>query len=101
MTSTAPLESFAIYLAAVAPPAPPPAPNMHVQVETGLVTLYWQNNSEPFLDPISQQKDFEGYRVYGARKTDNEALNGLATMLNVMAGMNSIDSIVSMWIIYI
>jgi len=64
-------------------PAPPPAPNMHVQVETGLVTLYWQNNSEPFLDPISQQKDFEGYRIYGARKTDNESLGEFSLLLEV------------------
>ena len=56
---------------------------MHVQVETGLVTLYWQNNSESFLDPISQQKDFEGYRVYGARKTDNESLGEFSLLLEV------------------
>ena len=52
---------------------------MHVQVETGLVTLYWQNNSESFLDPISQQKDFEGYRVYGARK---QIMNHWASFLS-------------------
>ena len=64
-------------------PAPPPAPNMHVQLESNKVTLYWQNNSEFFKDPISQEKDFEGYRVYGARKTDNEALGEFSLLLEV------------------
>ena len=64
-------------------PAPPPAPNMHVEVETGQVTLYWQDNSESFFDPISQQKDFEGYRIYGARKTSNESLGEFSLLLEV------------------
>ena len=55
-------------------PAPPPSPNMFVEVESQKVTLYWQDNSESFLDPISQEADFEGYRIYGARKTANEDL---------------------------
>ena len=56
---------------------------MHVEVETGQVTLYWQDNSESFLDPISQQKDFEGYRIYGARKTSNESLGEFSLLLEV------------------
>jgi len=62
-------------------PAPPPAPNMHVDIESGQVTLYWQDNSESFLDPISQQEDFEGYRIYGARKTSNESLGEFSLLL--------------------
>ncbi len=50
-------------------PEPPPVPNMTVEVGDREVTIYWQNNAENFIDPISRQKDFEGYRVYGARKT--------------------------------
>jgi len=64
-------------------PAPPPAPNMHVDVETGKVTLYWQDNPESFLDPISQQEDFEGYRIYGSRKTNNESLGEFSLLLEV------------------
>ena len=62
-------------------PAPPPSPNMEIIVESNSVTLYWQNNSESFLDPISQVADFEGYKVYGARKTANEGL-GEFTLLS-------------------
>ena len=50
-------------------PEPPPAPNMAVVVEDKKVTIYWQDNSEYFVDPVSQEMDFEGYRIYGARKT--------------------------------
>ena len=62
-------------------PAPPPVPNMHVEIESKKVTLYWQNNAESFLDPISQEADFEGYRIYGARKTDNESLGEFSLLL--------------------
>ena len=55
-------------------PAPPPTPDMKIVVESNKVTLYWKNNPESYLDPISQREDFEGYKVYGARKTANESL---------------------------
>ena len=64
-------------------PAPPPAPNIYVMLESNLVTLYWQKNSELFKDPISQQKDFEGYRVYGLRKTNNDNLGEFSLLLEV------------------
>ena len=70
-------------------PAPPPSPNMEIMVESNRVTLYWQDNAEAFLDPISQVADFEGYRVYGARKTANEAL-GEFTLLSENDIKNSI-----------
>jgi len=50
-------------------PTPPPVPNMIVDVGNQVATIYWQNNSEDFIDPVSREKDFEGYRIYGARKT--------------------------------
>ena len=52
-------------------PEPPPVPNMALVVNDQRVTVYWQKNAESFEDPISREKDFEGYRVYGARKTQN------------------------------
>jgi len=50
-------------------PEPPPKPNMAVEVGDQIVTIYWANNAESFIDPVSKEKDFEGYRVYSARKT--------------------------------
>jgi len=62
-------------------PEPPPSPNMEVVVESGKVTIYWQNDAESFLDPISQEADFEGYRIYGARKTANDDLGEFSLLL--------------------
>jgi len=70
-------------------PAPPPSPNMEVIVESKKVTIYWQNNAESFLDPISQEADFEGYKIYGARKTNNESL-GEFTLLSEVDLKNNI-----------
>ncbi len=50
-------------------PAPPPVPDMTVDVGDQTVTIYWADNAEDFIDPVSRQTDFEGYRVYGAKKT--------------------------------
>jgi hypothetical protein len=64
-------------------PAPPPSPNIEVVVESQKVTLYWQDNAESFLDPISQEADFEGYRIYGARKTANDELGEFSLLSEV------------------
>ena len=64
-------------------PAPPPSPNMEVIVESGKVTIYWQDGAESFLDPISQEADFEGYRIYGARKTVNDDLGEFSLLLEI------------------
>ena len=64
-------------------PAPPPSPNLYLDVDSKKITLYWQNNAESFLDPISQEADFEGYRLYGARKTDNQSLGEFSLLQEV------------------
>ena len=64
-------------------PAPPPSPNLYLDVDSKKITLYWQNNAESFLDPISQEADFEGYRLYGARKTDNQSLGEFTLLQEV------------------
>ena len=45
-------------------PSPPDIPKTKIIAEDNKVTLYWSNNSEASIDPISQTKDFEGYRVF-------------------------------------
>ena len=64
-------------------PAPPPIPNMHVQVESKKAIIYWQKNAESFVDPISREKDFEGYKIYGATKTENDSLGEFSLLLEV------------------
>ncbi len=56
-------------------PEPPPVPNIAVEIDDQEVTVYWQKNAESFEDPISREQDFEGYRIYGARKTLNDSEN--------------------------
>ena len=45
-------------------PTPPDIPKTRWIVESNQVTLYWANNAEKSIDPISQKQDFEGYRIY-------------------------------------
>lgn len=51
-------------------PSPPPSPNLLVIPGDRKVTLYWDNLSETVEDPITRKIDFEGYRIYGAPKTE-------------------------------
>jgi hypothetical protein len=48
-------------------PAPPDAPHVKVIPKDKTVDIYWDKASEASVDPISNQKDFEGYRIYGTQ----------------------------------
>lgn len=48
-------------------PAPPNAPHVKVIPKDKTVEIYWDKVSEASVDPISDQRDFEGYRIYGTR----------------------------------
>lgn len=67
-------------------PSPPPSPNMLVLPGDGRVTLYWDNVSEEFEDPITRKKDFEGYRIYSATKTAD-----LETDYSLLAQFDKVD----------
>ncbi|MAY82809.1 MAG: hypothetical protein CMP59_01615 [Flavobacteriales bacterium] len=45
-------------------PAPPEIPKTRVEAEEGKINVYWTDNSERSVDPISRIEDFEGYRIY-------------------------------------
>jgi hypothetical protein len=45
-------------------PSPPDIPRTKVVAEENRIDLYWADNSEASVDPISQTQDFEGYRIY-------------------------------------
>ncbi|MDP2365456.1 MAG: hypothetical protein Q8M94_17015, partial [Ignavibacteria bacterium] len=47
---------------------PPPMPTVNAFTGDGFVTLTWDNAGERAFDPITNNNDFEGYRVY--RSTD-------------------------------
>lgn len=48
-------------------PAPPDIPVTQVVAGDGAVDIYWSDNAESSVDPISREQDFEGYRLYLTR----------------------------------
>jgi hypothetical protein len=47
---------------------PPPAPTVTAEAGDGYVRLSWTDDSERAFDPVTNEFDFEGYRIY--RSTD-------------------------------
>jgi len=45
-------------------PAPPDIPKTRVETTEGKIDIYWTDNAEESVDPITRIKDFEGYRIY-------------------------------------
>ena len=45
-------------------PSPPDAPRFRAIPGNHKIDLYWSSNSESSVDPITQDLDFEGYRIY-------------------------------------
>ncbi len=75
-------------------PEPPPSPNLLIIPGDGQVTLYWDNapedslNAEAF-DPITNEIDFEGYRIYSGPKTANSGYE--ATLLAQFDRRDTLD----------
>lgn len=45
-------------------PSPPDVPNTKVLARNNRIEVYWARNAENSIDPISKEKDFEGYKIY-------------------------------------
>ncbi len=45
-------------------PSPPSVPHTKVVAKDHSIEVYWSDNSEYSVDPISNKQDFEGYRLY-------------------------------------
>lgn len=45
-------------------PTPPDIPNTKIESGDNFIDIYWTANSETSIDPISQEMDFEGYKIY-------------------------------------
>ncbi|MGE5429852.1 MAG: hypothetical protein ACM3QX_02190 [Syntrophomonadaceae bacterium] len=46
---------------------PPAKPVVKAVAGDHKVTLYWDSNSEQSVDPLTSEKDFEGYKIYRSR----------------------------------
>ena len=69
---------------------PPPTPTLTAEAGDGYVRLSWNDVAERALDPLSNEYDFEGYRIYRATDPDfrdaKVISNGLGT--GPLAGAN-------------
>ncbi|MFN8396461.1 MAG: hypothetical protein U0176_17690 [Bacteroidia bacterium] len=45
-------------------PSPPSIPKVKIVPNNHQIDVYWSNNAESSIDPISNKADFEGYRIY-------------------------------------
>ena len=48
-------------------PSPPDIPIVRVVPKSNAIEVYWSDNAEKSIDPISKKLDFEGYRLYKTR----------------------------------
>jgi hypothetical protein len=72
-------------------PEPPRSPKIHVEVGAGNASIYWDKRSESSIDPVSGEKDFEGYRVYRSNLGDD--INGkITSRAQVIAEYDSVGN---------
>jgi hypothetical protein len=74
-------------------PVPPPSPNMKLVASDSKVEIYWDTSPELFIDPVLGRQDFEGYRIYRARVTQDNQNRGLRELLEMIGEFDKIDSI--------
>jgi hypothetical protein len=52
-------------------PEPPLVPRMRVELDAGTASVYWDNRAESSVDPVTEEEDFAGYRIYRTRLGDD------------------------------
>ncbi|HAC14959.1 MAG TPA: hypothetical protein DCE78_03310, partial [Bacteroidetes bacterium] len=45
-------------------PEPPTVPEMRIELNAGTASVYWSDISESSIDPVTQEEDFAGYKLY-------------------------------------
>jgi hypothetical protein len=67
-------------------PSPPAIPRTTIVPGTNQIDIYWADNSRNSIDPISNVKDFEGYKVYLSKQGfDVTGVQDLAADFNLVA----------------
>ncbi len=74
-------------------PSAPPPPTMKVRALDNTVEVYWDNSPESYVDPVLGRADFEGYRIYRARITQDNQSQGLKDLLQMIGQFDLVDSI--------
>ncbi len=74
-------------------PASPPPPNMKLVAGEGKVDVYWDDSPESVIDPVTGTADFEGYKVYRARITQENQNVGIKQLFQLIGQFDILDSI--------
>lgn len=69
-------------------PEPPSTPNMKIVPSDNKVEIYWDASSTQSVDPITRNKDFEGYKLYRSNIGDDLDQN-LSDDNNIIAQWDS------------
>ena len=74
-------------------PSPPNIPRTKIIAGENKIDVYWSNNAESSIDPISKKKDFEGYRLYKtALGFDVKQTQDIAKALKLVAEFDRADN---------
>ncbi len=77
-------------------PTPPDIPKVKIVAGENKAELYWTNNAESSVDPISKEKDFEGYRIYKTKiGFDVSAVQDIDAALNLAVEFDSASNGIS------
>lgn len=52
-------------------PEPPTIPNMRVELNENIVSVFWDEISESSIDPVTEELDFAGYKLYRTELGDD------------------------------
>lgn len=52
-------------------PEPPATPNMRIELSEGTASVYWDDLAEHSIDPVTEEQDFAGYRLYRSQLGDD------------------------------
>ncbi|MFQ5707618.1 MAG: hypothetical protein ACE5HO_09235 [bacterium] len=77
-------------------PASPPPPRFKVIPENSKVTLLWDDSPEEFVDPLSGEMDFEGYRLYRTQLGADLGIGDLLSTLSLIADFDRSDDAIGL-----
>ncbi len=72
-------------------PSPPDKPVMTAVPGDGKVTLYWDRKAERSIDPVTKEKDFEGYKIYKATDPDFNEVYSVTDANGVVTGYKALQ----------
>ena len=67
-------------------PQPPDKPTLRVVPGDGKVTLYWDRIAETSIDPVTKEKDFEGYKIYKSTDPDFNDVRVVTNINGIVSG---------------